>query len=558
MPAILLLPLLLLSPTLTSLPRARAQAVERSELPPLPGAAAPDLGEARPAPQSAPGFPVPPAFAPPGLAPQAGGPIADTSPLPYDLWRGVDAATLERLLAAVPLPSPSPALATLIARVLAAGDPASSGELAPRVDALERAGRVAEATELLSRAAATGEPATLGRYALALLASGREDDACDVHLGAAPGQQALLVPVYCAAARGDLPGAKLALQLARDGGAPVSLAAAAIARLSKISTPAPSLPKQVTVIDYLFLNLGGKRPSADLAAKAEPELLFLLARDPSAPAELRVASAERAAALNIIAGDDLARAYREAAQALPKTAQSGPALRARLFAAFESAPSAKIRAESIAALLASARDQDIEVPIAEALAQASAGLVDDPQAAAFAETGVRVAALAGDEQSAWAWVDAGGERVRSWQLLLAATDPQGPRAEAALAEGVTLALQCGLPPPLLHRLVTVLDALSYEVSIPLWDEASKTPQPNDGDLPATGALTSLKQAADAGEVGRTVLIAAAVLGRNGAKGAHIIALGDTLRALKRVGLDAEARRLGFEALYAHWPSPGKA
>ncbi len=198
------------------------------------------------------------------------------------------------------------------------------------------------------------------------------------------------------------------------------------------------------------------------------------------------------------------------------------------------------------------------MPIAEALAEASAGLVADPQAASFAETGVRVAALAGDEQSAWAWVDAGGEHMRSWQLLLAASDPFGPRAEAALAEGVDLALKGGLPPPLLHRLVTVLDALDYEVPIPLWDEASKTPQPNDGDLPATGALTSLKEAADSGEVGRTVLIAAAVLGPKGATGAHLIALGDTLRALKRVGLDAEARRLGFEALYAHWPSRGRA
>jgi hypothetical protein len=55
-----------------------------------------------------------------------------------------------------------------------------------------------------------------------------------------------------------------------------------------------------------------------------------------------------------------------------------------------------------------------------------------------------------------------------------------------------------------------------------------------------------------------VLIAASVLGPRGAKGAHLIALGDALRALKRVGLDAEARRLGFEALYAHWPSRGKA
>ena len=158
-------------------------------------------------------------------------------------------------------------------------------------------------------------------------------------------------------------------------------------------------------------------------------------------------------------------------------------MRARLFAAFESAPSAKIRAELIAALLASARDQDIEVPIAEALAQASAGLVDDPQAASFAETGVRVAALAGDEQSAWAWVETGGERVQSWQLLLAAADPQGPRAEAALAEGVEIALKGGLPPPLLQRLVTVLDALDYDVPIPLWDLASKTPQPETAICP---------------------------------------------------------------------------
>jgi len=67
----------------------------------------------------------------------------------------------------------------------------------------------------------------------------------------------------------------------------------------------------------------------------------------------------------------------------------------------------------------------------------------------------------------------------------------------------------------------------------------------------------LKEAADAGEVGRTVLLVAAALGPNGPPGAHLIALGDGLRALKRVGLDAEARRIAFEALYAHWPARGK-
>jgi hypothetical protein len=465
---------------------------------------------------------------------------------------------LEPLLAAAKLPSPSPVLAGLVARALATGDPASGDEILVRVSALERAGRAAEAAELLGRAG-THYPSLLGHYALALVALGRSDEACDIHLGETlqgagagkSGQEALLVPAFCAAVKRDAPGAKLALELARELGAEIAVAAAVLGRRQ------PAMPKSLGVVDYLFLSLAEKRPTADLAARAKPTLLFLLAHA-TVPSELRVAAAERAAALNIIAGEDLARAYREAAQALPKTAQSPPALRARLFAAFENAPSVKIRVESIAALLESARDQGIEAPIAEALARASAGLVDDPQAASFAETGIRIAALAGDEQSAWAWVDAGGERVANWQLLLAVTDPLGPRAEPALREGVQLAMQGGLPPALLHRLVTVLDALDYDVPIPLWDEASKMPQPGDGDLPATGALTSLKQAADAGEVGRTVLMTAAVLGPNGAKGAHLIALGDSLRALKRIGLDAEARRLGFEALYPHWPSRRKA
>jgi hypothetical protein len=542
-------PLLLASPY-----PARAQDVERSELPPLPGAPPADLEERRPA--APPPLSLPPS---PGFAPQPSGPAAVASPLPYDLWRGVDAGELEPLLAAAKLPSPSPVLAGLVARALATGDPASGDEILVRVSALERAGRAAEAAELLGRAG-THYPSLLGHYALALVALGRSDEACDIHLGETlqgagagkSGQEALLVPAFCAAVKRDAPGAKLALELARELGAEIAVAAAVLGRRQ------PAMPKSLGVVDYLFLSLAEKRPTADLAARAKPTLLFLLARDATVPSELRVAAAERAAALNIIAGEDLARAYREAAQALPKTAQSPPALRARLFAAFENAPSVKIRVESIAALLESARDQGIEAPIAEALARASAGLVDDPQAASFAETGIRIAALAGDEQSAWAWVDAGGERVANWQLLLAVTDPLGPRAEPALREGVQLAMQGGLPPALLHRLVTVLDALDYDVPIPLWDEASKMPQPGDGDLPATGALTSRKQAADAGEVGRTVLMTAAVLGPNGAKGAHLIALGDSLRALKRIGLDAEARRLGFEALYPHWPSRRKA
>jgi hypothetical protein len=55
-----------------------------------------------------------------------------------------------------------------------------------------------------------------------------------------------------------------------------------------------------------------------------------------------------------------------------------------------------------------------------------------------------------------------------------------------------------------------------------------------------------------------VLLVAAALGPKGPADANLLALGDAVRALKRVGLDAEARRVGFEALYAHMPQKKKA
>ena len=55
------------------------------------------------------------------------------------------------------------------------------------------------------------------------------------------------------------------------------------------------------------------------------------------------------------------------------------------------------------------------------------------------------------------------------------------------------------------------------------------------------------------EFGRTVLLAMKTLGPNGAEDAHMIALGDAIRALKKAGLEPDAHRLGFEALFAGWP-----
>jgi hypothetical protein len=66
-------------------------------------------------------------------------------------------------------------------------------------------------------------------------------------------------------------------------------------------------------------------------------------------------------------------------------------------------------------------------------------------------------------------------------------------------------------------------------------------------------LPRLKAAAGDKKFAQTVLLSLQALGPDGAEGAHILALGDTIRALKLAGLEADARRLGFEALFASWP-----
>jgi hypothetical protein len=66
-------------------------------------------------------------------------------------------------------------------------------------------------------------------------------------------------------------------------------------------------------------------------------------------------------------------------------------------------------------------------------------------------------------------------------------------------------------------------------------------------------LAELAQASQKKEAGRTILLVMRALGPEGPDGANVLALGDAIRALKVAGLDADARRLALESLFAVWP-----
>jgi len=485
------------------------------------------------------------------------------------------ASSLAALLDGLELPLRSPALSVLFRRVTAGIADATPHLVALKAEALWRAGLLAEGDELFGRNPAADRDARLlalrARYDLAL---GRHDRACAAARAAnarraelAPALRAEMITAqgYCAAAAGDKPGAGLAAGLAREEGSVPAHTLAALEAVAYGQKLRPSADDRLSPLDYRLLRLTGAAVAPELAERAEPALLAALVLSPQTGPELVVAAAEAAARANAIGPARLAEAYRRPAFAAdvltqPLAAPIAPVLRrALLFQVAETERSSLRKARAVRALADEARRNGLYLPVLAMLAGPVEAMAPTQEIGWFAETAVEVLLAAGRFERAASWAAFGGierrgaEGLSHWLALIDIADraPAWRRGEylAALEE---LALRGRFGAEALVRLATVLDALDYQVPVRLWEAAARNPQPG-GYLPETGVLSELQGAARSGDRDRTVLFAIRTLGPAGPEGAHVIALADTIRALKQVGLEADARRIGFEALFAGWP-----
>ena len=501
---------------------------------------------------------------------------ADGSGLPFELWRGLDVAMLESLIAELEIPPRSPALHALWRRLITSNvTPPTGGEvdqqfMALRLETLYRSGLLEEASrELAKMPAGNALVATLAaRNEIGL---GRKQQGCTTaRSGGAPigsvprhllGQTAL-ISGYCAAIAQDAAGAGLAADLAREEGLKDSPGLQALYALSVGTRPKLASDQPISLLDFRILEAAGAAPdSADVLEHASPSLLAALALDPNTQAGLRLIAAEGAAQVNAVAPEELATVYRAQAIPLGMAGDTSDAAlrRAELFVSAESQRTPLKKVRLIRSFLDESRRSGLYLTALRMIAPASDSVPLAPEIGWFAETGVEAALAAGAYQKARSWATFGAAvngngSLDHWLALIDIADAQatGDR-DASLQYVEALAVHGRMDPTLLHRLATVLDALEYNVPIPLWEAASRTPQPAGGFLPETGVLTQLQDAARKREFGRTVLLTMRTLGPNGAEDAHMIALGDSIRALKRAGLEPDARRLGFEALFASWP-----
>ena len=506
---------------------------------------------------------------------------ADGSGLPFELWRGLDAAGIETLIGELQIPPRSPALHNLWKRLITADVTAPSGTatdnkfLALRLEVLYRSGLAKEAAAEIARQPAANEPLLAALAARNELAAGHFDKGCEI-AGRAAGLkgeipkrlkgQVILVSGYCAAAIEDAASAGLAADLAREEGVEASPGLDALDAISAGGKPKPVKVKQLSLIDQRLLGVAGVPFAAEMLPMAEPALLVSLAQDPASTPDIRLAAAEAAARLNALTSEDLAQIYRSAATAETadtllsgKATNSRPNRRAALFktAEIEHTPMRKTRL--IRALIDDARRSGLAFQAMQMSAKTADSLNPQPEISWFAETGAEIGLASANSAMTAKWVALAGSPnpaanpLQHWLALDDLADAASASHGQYMPQLESLAQHGRFTPDALHRLVTVLDALGYDIPIPLWEAASRTPQSKSGYLPATGVLSQLQDASAKKEFGRTVLLAMKSLGPNGAEGANMIALGDSIRALKRAGLEADARRLGVEALFGAWP-----
>lgn len=500
---------------------------------------------------------------------------------PSDLWRDHRFETFRDAVLKLDGSGGSLILNNLVASALV--DPGSMPVRADpevldllRMVALYRMGRIKDLVNFIKTIPeGTRSHAVRIFQARALLASGHGKQACALAASFPVGDpdlshdllsETLMMTALCAARKKDLHPMGLIADLARDKGIRSPLSYAVIDYLVSGVKPAFRMPKKLGVRDYFFLRLTQLKVPRKILGMADPALLYALAFDRSTPSALRLDAAERAASKGQIDPMDLAAIYADVVARGSRRTKSGRTdaqTRALLFDGLSRTEAAQHRAKIIDTLLANTRGRHLSMVMGSMLAPYVAQMEPFGKLDWFAMRAVEVALLSGDMPLAERWylfikrAGRGAYAAAEWlpltNLLQKGVVPSGDATQMAMR----MARARRLDSRALHGLTSILDALSFEVPIPLWNEAGKLPQPSKGALPPTGALSQLKKASDEGRAGDVLLLSHRAVGTHSADQMHLIALGDIVRALKKAGFEKQAGQFGFHALYGIWPTGKK-
>lgn len=483
------------------------------------------------------------------------------------LWHGTPAATVRKVLPALPAATGSRAMHGLTRRLLLSAGAAPDGNrgqspslLELRAERLYAMGEIDGLAALLKAAPASLSSPGLTRLKVdTFLLAGDAKAACSEATMAS--QAVALDPrlsVFCQITAGKGLEAGMAIDMMRERkdadhafiAAAEAMAGTPPAKVDKLPNPTPL---------HLAAFRAAKLPlPADVAANAPPAMLQAIADNPGMAADLRIVAAERAEALGILPTDSVRKlmgevamtpAELQAAQAQGDKTPRGRALWLRAVGA-EAVPAT--RAELISRILDHAADRHAFAATARLYAPLIGELKPAPEMAAAAPALARALYAAGRPEAAGNW------------LALAKSDPAAAKAAAGLWPLARIA-RVGLdssPPESFagwleaaganeRRVVTtlaMLQAVGETVPASAWLPHVGGTAAGTGPKPALKAM--LRTAAEGAKRAETALLAAAALGEGGLDAVDPDLLNRVVVFLRQAGFEKDARDLAIEAVLA--------
>lgn len=497
----------------------------------------------------------------------AGSLEAGTGGFGAGMWRGTDRVKVVRLLPLLK-PTSSPVLADLARRLLLSNAAAPAGQggsgnlLALRARLLADMGLAQEALALLRQLPADRQDAASARQLTELAwRTGDLDGGCTAALESL-GRVEIdgfwqKAAIFCQLRAGQTTEAELGLDVLRelgDNDEPFY----ALADLLGGATTSEIPPLPLVTPLYLAMARAANVPLPSIAGASPPPLMqALVAESPQAPVEVRLAAAEKAAAVGLLSPQNLIAAYTaepedagllDTALDLPDLGTT-PATRAILYQATVRAGLPQQRAGFIQRALSAGPLDSSYWAALPLYAPVLAELPASPDLASFAPEAAHHLYAAGYLREGGAWLTTAAQSQ--------AADLSGLQALAYLAgNGPAPLIEGSLPPPAdprgaqLRALFAALDE-----SLPSGaDGASASLSSNAAPAMPQQNLNlwlDLGDAATKGRVGETVLLSLAGLAQTGLADAEPLWLFRVVKSLQRVGLEADARRLAVEAAIAN-------
>lgn len=501
-----------------------------------------------------------------------------------DMWRGSDRAFIETLMPRLPVQTLSPVMQDLTRRLLLsearvpAGDRVATSLLGLRVERLSASGQTDLVRDLLRLAPSRLEDTALARAEVdSMLLSGN-------HAGACTNIEALLRDdedpywlkglTFCKALSGESAAAQLAVSLLREqGGAGDDTFFDLVASLTGETKTSPNSLIDPSPLHLAMLRAARLQIPDDAVPGARPAILRSIATSPNAPLDTRLMAAERAEAAGALAPDALADIY-ASVETTPEdqlawqtlaTEEAGPRINALLYqvASIESEP--QTRARVVVTALSRARLAGGFNTIARVMRDICSAIEPTPDLGWAASEIGRALLAAGDVASARRWFDiiyqnaSGGVPDAAIAILdlwplIQLTDVEGSLGwNPDALQGWWQGEQARSGDNAYERaaaVFTLMDAIGYPVPERLWQELMEASLTVTAYMPSVQLWRSLETASHGSRVGETVMLSLLALGEVGPAGANPTTLHAVVSALKRVGLDTDARRVALESALA--------